>query len=103
MRLLLTPLAGRRLSRLRRISMSTVRSPAISSFAADNVARKVATTVPTAFPRKGTPRRARGRSDLDMKRIVSLLPAATEIAAALGLMEQIVGVSHECDFPKAAN
>jgi iron complex transport system substrate-binding protein len=38
-----------------------------------------------------------------MIRIVSLLPAATEIAAALGLMEQIVGVSHECDFPKGAN
>ena len=38
-----------------------------------------------------------------MKRIVSLLPAATEIAAALGLMEQVVGVSHECDFPSAAN
>ena len=38
-----------------------------------------------------------------MTRIVSLLPAATEIAAALGLMEQIVGVSHECDFPREAN
>ena len=38
-----------------------------------------------------------------MKRIVSLLPAATEIAAALGLIEQVVGVSHECDFPAAAN
>ena len=38
-----------------------------------------------------------------MKRIVSLLPAATEIAAALGLMEQLVGVSHECDFPASAN
>ena len=38
-----------------------------------------------------------------MKRIVSLLPAATEIAAALGLMDQIVGVSHECDFPREAN
>jgi iron complex transport system substrate-binding protein len=36
-------------------------------------------------------------------RIVSLLPAATEIAAALGLMEQVVGVSHECDFPEEAN
>jgi iron complex transport system substrate-binding protein len=36
-------------------------------------------------------------------RIVSLLPAATEIAAALGLMEQVVGVSHECDFPMDAN
>ena len=38
-----------------------------------------------------------------MIRIVSLLPAATEITAALGLMEQVVGVSHECDFPKEAN
>ena len=38
-----------------------------------------------------------------MSRIVSLLPAATEIAAALGLMEQVVGVSHECDFPEEAN
>jgi len=34
-----------------------------------------------------------------MTRIVSLLPAATEIAAALGLMPNVVGVSHECDFP----
>ena len=38
-----------------------------------------------------------------MPRIVSLLPAATEIAAALGLMADVVGVSHECDFPKEAN
>ena len=38
-----------------------------------------------------------------MPRIVSLVPAATEIAAALGLMDQVVGVSHECDFPKQAN
>ena len=38
-----------------------------------------------------------------MSRIVSLLPAATEIAAALGLMEEIVGVSHECDFPEEVN
>ena len=37
-----------------------------------------------------------------MPRIVSLLPAATEIAAALGLMEDVVGVSHECDFPEVA-
>jgi iron complex transport system substrate-binding protein len=37
-----------------------------------------------------------------MNRIVSLLPAATEIAAALGLMDQVVGVSHECDFPEQA-
>ena len=38
-----------------------------------------------------------------MPRIVSLLPAATEIAVALGLMEQVVGVSHECDYPENAN
>ena len=38
-----------------------------------------------------------------VKRIVSLLPAATEIAAALGLMDDVVGVSHECDFPSEAN
>jgi iron complex transport system substrate-binding protein len=38
-----------------------------------------------------------------VNRIVSLLPAATEIAAALGLMDDVVGVSHECDFPKEAN
>ncbi|HEX7447701.1 MAG TPA: cobalamin-binding protein, partial [Pirellulales bacterium] len=34
--------------------------------------------------------------------IVSLLPAATEIAFALGLGEQLVGVSHECDYPPEA-
>ncbi len=32
-------------------------------------------------------------------RIVSLLPSATEIVCALGLEEQLVGVTHECDFP----
>ncbi|MFM8440118.1 MAG: cobalamin-binding protein [Acidobacteriota bacterium] len=32
-------------------------------------------------------------------RIVSLLPSATEIVCALGLGEQLVGVTHECDFP----
>jgi len=35
-------------------------------------------------------------------RIVSLLPSATEILFALGLDQQVVGVSHECDFPPAA-
>lgn len=33
-------------------------------------------------------------------RIVSLLPAATEIVGALGGLEQLVGVSHECDHPR---
>lgn len=31
--------------------------------------------------------------------IVSLLPSATEIVAALGLTRQLVGVTHSCDFP----
>src|SRR5256885_10825889 len=35
-------------------------------------------------------------------RIVSLLPAATEICYALGLGEDLVGVSPECDHPAAA-
>lgn len=32
-------------------------------------------------------------------RIVSLLPAATEIVAALGAESRLVGISHECDWP----
>lgn len=36
---------------------------------------------------------------MNNKRIVSLLPAATEIICALGLTENLVGRSHECDFP----
>ena len=36
-------------------------------------------------------------------RICSLLPSATEIAFALGLGDQVVGVSHECDHPPEAS
>ncbi len=32
-------------------------------------------------------------------RIVSLLPSTTEIVAALGIADQLVAVSHACDFP----
>ncbi len=32
-------------------------------------------------------------------RIVSLLPSATEIVYALGLGDELVGVTHECDWP----
>lgn len=35
----------------------------------------------------------------DDLRIVSLIPSGTEILAALGLTKNIVGRSHECDFP----
>ncbi len=37
-----------------------------------------------------------------MLRIVSLVPNGTEILFALGAGDQVVGVSHECDFPPAA-
>jgi iron complex transport system substrate-binding protein len=39
---------------------------------------------------------------MPLQRIVSLVPSATEILFALGLGKQVVGVSHECDFPAAA-
>lgn len=33
-------------------------------------------------------------------RIVSLLPSTTEIVAALGMQDHLVGRSHECDYPE---
>lgn len=35
-------------------------------------------------------------------RIASLVPSATEMLFALGLGESVVGVTHECDYPRAA-
>ena len=34
-------------------------------------------------------------------RVASLLPSATELVCAVGAKDQLVGVSHECDFPQA--
>ena len=34
-------------------------------------------------------------------RIVSLLPSSTEIACLLGAEDDLVGISHECDFPSS--
>ena len=33
-------------------------------------------------------------------KIVSLLPSATEIICGIGLRDQLVGITHECDYPK---
>lgn len=35
-------------------------------------------------------------------RICSFLPSATEIVYALGLADQLYGVTHECDYPPQA-
>lgn len=35
-------------------------------------------------------------------RIASLVPSGTDVVAALGLADALVGVSHECDHPSAA-
>ena len=32
-------------------------------------------------------------------RICSLLPSATEVIASLGLGDELIGISHECDYP----
>lgn len=46
---------------------------------------------PTRLPKRGV-------SQLTV-RIASLVPAGTEIAWALGLEDQLVAVTHDCDFP----
>src|SRR5438270_9439815 len=48
-----------------------------------------------AAPRAAAPHRRKVR-------IVSLLPSATETLFALGLGDQIVAVTHECDYPPEA-
>ena len=36
---------------------------------------------------------------MNKKRIISLLPSCTEIVCGLGCADQLIGRSHECDFP----
>lgn len=43
--------------------------------------------------------RTRQLDDARGMRIVTTLPGATEIVALLGLEENLVGVTHECDYP----
>ncbi len=38
---------------------------------------------------------------MNQKRIISLLAAGTEIVCELGLEDQLVGRSHECDYPES--
>ncbi|HET7887059.1 MAG TPA: cobalamin-binding protein [Bradyrhizobium sp.] len=40
-----------------------------------------------------------GLEMVEARRIVSFLPSATEMACALGLSEQLLGITHECDYP----
>ena len=47
-------------------------------------------------------RSPRQRATSRKMRIVSLLPSLTEIVAALGLGDSIVGLTHSCDYPKEA-
>jgi iron complex transport system substrate-binding protein len=39
---------------------------------------------------------------MSLMRIASLVPSSTEMLFALGLGDQTIGVTHECDFPPAA-
>jgi len=36
-----------------------------------------------------------------MPRIVSFLPSATEMVCTLGLENDLVGITHECDYPES--
>ncbi|WP_448702801.1 cobalamin-binding protein [Mucilaginibacter sp. AW1-3] len=38
--------------------------------------------------------------DQSSPKLISLLPAATEIICALGLQQNLIGRSHECDYPE---
>ncbi|HEV2964143.1 MAG TPA: cobalamin-binding protein [Candidatus Angelobacter sp.] len=38
---------------------------------------------------------------MTVQRIVSFLPSATEMLCALGLEDQLVGITHECDYPSS--
>src|SRR5579872_445641 len=35
------------------------------------------------------------------QRIVSFLPSATEMVCALGLEDRLIGITHECDYPRS--
>jgi iron complex transport system substrate-binding protein len=53
-----------------------------------------------SFPQSSWNEGAGGPERPRALKIVSLLPAATEIVCALGLRDRLVARSHECDFPE---
>src|SRR5262249_38779753 len=57
-------------------------------------------------PRSGLARARRVAAGPDAvavmgQRVASLLPSATEIVCAVGAQDDLVGISHECDFPES--
>ena len=67
--------------------------------------RRIPPLAARAAGRTGARRVGRGRSGgrtvNPMPRIVSLIASATEIVCALGFEDQLVGRSHECDYPES--
>jgi iron complex transport system substrate-binding protein len=53
-------------------------------------------------PPEGSPQKAPSKENR-RDRVISLLPAATEIVASLGMLDALLGVSHECDYPEEVN
>src|SRR6185369_5288301 len=87
------------LRRAGRVSLVLLRRPAVRPSGRLHPRRR---SSPVAVRVPGTVLRP-ARVRPPMVRTVSKLPAATEIVGALGLMDQLVAVSHECDFPAEAN
>ena len=83
-----------------------IASPAYSWWRPRSTASAASTAAPSTTadrPRRGTDAIG-GKSAVyrGVVRLVSLLPSATEIVYALGLGEDLVGVTFECDEPAAA-
>jgi ABC-type Fe3+-hydroxamate transport system substrate-binding protein len=51
-------------------------------------------------PQQQQQQQQQGRISSSGLRIVSLLPSITEILAAIGVGDDIVGITHECDYPE---
>ena len=67
-------------------------------FEEDRLARAVVAEATSRLPGAGRTLRVAGARSVPM-RIVSLVPHATELLFALGLGDDVVAVTHECDYP----